>query len=480
MNRNKFSALCVSFLIVFTSNAFCEDTQSDIKFKTDASLRIRHEFEDWAATTAQDSQSDFGHTKLQIGAAAESDIWKAYIQGQYFQLYGLDSNVAGGPDASYFSTNNSDSSPGGLNLRQANLTLRDSSKEKIKLLAGRFLYSGGAETVSAEPQISWVKSNRVAQRLIGPFDFTGGRSFDGARFDIKDDQYGTLTLHGSHPTQGGFETNSFETIDDISLLTAAWNLPLDEKTEDAQVFFYNYDDERNVTKTDNRPAEVRSLDDGQLDINTAGMYFIKLIPVNEDVVVDTLLWGGYQFGDWGALDHRAYSFDAEAGIKLKNLPAQPWFRVGHTYASGDSDNSDGDHKTFFPMMPTVRIYALTPLYSQQNLQETFLELILKPAEAFSLKGGIHFLRLAEGSDLQYFGSGATEQNTRFGYGGNNLGGSTDIGELIDIEATYIFNKNISITAYLGQMFGGSGYGKYAGPAGDKSITYGFLEMNLKI
>lgn len=483
MKKNLLYILSISLCMVSASNVVAETElykNEDVTLKTDASLRVRHEFENWAGPVTFKTKTNFGHSKLQFGITAEGEQWKLYQQGQYFQLYGLDSDISGGPDAAYFSANNKDTSPGGLTLRQSYLTIRDSRKENQKATLGRFLYSGGAEVASSDPQMTWIKNQRISQRLIGPFDFTGGRSFDGARIDLKQPEtWGTVTLHASHPTQGGFETNSFNTISQISLATVAWTMPLEEKTQDGQIFFYNYGDDRNVLKTDNRTIESRTEDTEKININTVGGSYAQIFH-SEGMSYDTLVWVAYQEGDWGTLDHRAYSYDVEAGAKFEDSPLKPWVRVGHTYASGDGNNGDSKHKTFFSMLPTARVYAMTPLYAQQNLDELFGQLSLTASEQVTVRTSAHLLNLANSNDAQYFGSGAGESASRFGFGGNSLHGFSTIGTLLDCEVAYAATKEITLTGYLGRLIGGDGYDAYAGDGGRSSVDYGFLEVSYKL
>ena len=116
---------------------------------------------------------------------------------------------------------------------------------------------------------------------------------------------------------------------------------------------------------------------------------------------DVLLWGGLQTGAWGNQDHRAYGFAAEAGYQLKNVKWQPWLRAGYWRGSGDDDPADGDHKTFFQVLPTPRQYARFPFYNLMNNEDIFAQLILKPTSKLTLRTEAHRLRLSDSADLWY-------------------------------------------------------------------------------
>lgn len=64
----------------------------------------------------------------------------------------------------------------------------------------------------------------------------------------------------------------------------------------------------------------------------------------------------WQIGDWGGLTHSAGAGAVEAGYQPK-WKLKPWFRLGYFRSSGDGNPTDGDHNTFFQVLPTLRIYA---------------------------------------------------------------------------------------------------------------------------
>ena len=92
--------------------------------------------------------------------------------------------------------------------------------------------------------------------------------------------------------------------------------------------------------------------------------------------IDVLLWAAGQVGDWYDQDHRAFAVSAEAGYRERD-PLAPWLRGGISWFSGDTDAQDHRHGTFFPMLPTVRRYSQSTLYSMANLRDiTLLQAIL--------------------------------------------------------------------------------------------------------
>jgi hypothetical protein len=62
------------------------------------------------------------------------------------------------------------------------------------------------------------------------------------------------------------------------------------------------------------------------------------------------------------------------------------------------------------MLPTARLYTMTPFYNMMNNQDTFVQLLLKPVEKVGVRTEFHWLRLTEPRDLAYFGSGALKED----------------------------------------------------------------------
>ncbi|MBN8548211.1 MAG: alginate export family protein [Deltaproteobacteria bacterium] len=444
-------------------------------FKYDVSLRARYEHADWIGALATDRQYGFGHSKLLFGAGYTVDSFRFYAQGQYFQLYNLPDGAVG-PGAVYYLTNGAEENPGMVSLRQAFIEWKNSD---IDLVAGRFLYSNGSEAMPLQPTLASLRSKRIAQRLIGPFDFTAGRSFDGARI-IAPTSLGAFTAAYVMPTQGGFEVDLNLTIWDVRVPVVSWTAPFATESgsrDDVQIFAYGYSDDRSVLKTDNRPLDVRTADTDEIDIATVGAHWIHLWTIG-DTQIDTLLWGAGQAGDWGEDTHRAYTFTAEIGVRSQALAWKPGLRIGYTYGSGDDDALDGDHETFFQMLPTARAYAATPFYNMQNMADFFLQITAQPLQPLTLKSELHYLQLAQSADLFYSGAGANERHNRFGYAGAASGGFDDVGTLLDIEATWNFTPHIAATIYYGHLFGSSA-AKAAAVGGDDDIDYVFGEVVFK-
>jgi hypothetical protein len=154
-----------------------------------------------------------------------------------------------------------------------------------------------------------------------------------------------------------------------------------------------------------------------------------------------------------------------------NRSSHPWLRAGYALFSGDGDAKNGQHDAFIPLVDTARIYSRFPLYTEANLKDAFVELMLKPTRRLTLRSHVHDLRLASNNDLRYSSAGAYDNST-FGYTGRTSNGKSSLGTLYNLSADYQVGKHTSCTFYLGYMRGGDVIGKiYSG----KDTVYAYLE-----
>lgn len=450
------------------------------KFSYDLSLRARYELVDWFEPAAPGTDNDyaFAHTKLQFGTAFKHEGLKLYAQGQYVQHYDLPS-AANGPGSVYQATNGDEHAPGDIILRQAYAEY--SSADKVGLgRVGRFLFSNGGEAPATNKDVEAIKSQRIYNRVIGPFDFTNGRSFDGVFLRLGQSSAGTIATSLMHPTFGGFSTKGSSELSDVSLVTASYTTAEEywPGTGEGQLFYYYYGDSRdkNVVKADNRLLDVRKLDTESLDIHNFGAHWVQLYDLG-DAVIDSLVWGILQTGDWGTQSHQAEALALETGLRLKDVSLKPAFRLGYNWGSGDSDPNDGNHHTFFQMLPTARQYAMTPFFNEMNTQDLFVQAAVNPIDPLKLSSFVHYLWLSDSKDLLYSGGGANKSRDQFGYTGTALGGDA-IGLLWDVTLSYEFCKNLSGSVYYGHLFGASGANKVFNSGGD--LDYGFLELTAKL
>jgi hypothetical protein len=459
-------------------------------------LRGRYEAVDFfkpapdPAAGVVDNNNDYGlgAVRARIGVAVTTPHADGFVQGQYTGLYGLPDNAfAGIPvgplglGGAYFRDSGA-VNPGEVFLKQGYLNLKFAALGLPggSLKAGRFEILDGLEYRTGDAKFDLIKTTRVSQRLVGPFDFTHiTRSFDGFSA-VYDRPAFNLTLDAAHPTQGGFNIHAQNEISKVDLFYGALTskrgalLPGTE----GRLFYLYYGDDRNVPPVDNRPLPSRpALSRSGLKIHTVGSHLLTVQPLGAGSV-DAVLWGAYQFGDWGNLNQNAYALDAEAGYQWTGVSLKPWLRAGYSISSGDSDAGDRSHGTFFQAIPTVRLYAKFPFFNQMNLQDAFAQFNVSPTQATRVGVDFHHLSLTQSSDLFYGGSGATSRTGTFGYFGRASGGGNHVGELVDISFTHNLTSHFSWSFYYAHAFGGEVTRNVYRLKND--ADYGFLEFNLSL
>ncbi|OGL39995.1 MAG: hypothetical protein A3C43_06235 [Candidatus Schekmanbacteria bacterium RIFCSPHIGHO2_02_FULL_38_11] len=433
------------------------------KLSINGEVRFRYEYNDWFATQASSANNDywFMFNRTRLGLKFDSKYISAYVQGQYVHLIHLpDDGIAPAPAGAlgvgptYYASNTSQGkSPHGLVLRSAYIDLKNVFDSGVSTRLGRFDYSDGLEVITDDPKIMWVKRNRVGERLIGAFGYSAvTRAFDGFQVGY-DNSTMNLTVMGSHPTQGGFEINASKDMEDIKLLSTSLTVKksaLVPNGEERLFYIYYKDDRSKVPRVDNTGLVS---DNADIEINTFGANFVGAYDFGPGQV-DVMAWGAVQFGRWYQQDHKAFAATAEAGYQFTKVPWKPWLRVGYFVGSGDNDTNDGDHETFFQLLPTARSYARFPIFNMMNNEDTSGMLIIKPLDNLTVRSDFHLLRLKEKNDRWYSGAGATREGGMiFGYAGRPSNNKKDLGKLLDVQVDYDIFKFLTLTAYYAHFFG---------------------------
>jgi hypothetical protein len=428
----------------------------------------------------------FGATVGRFALAWKDEAFDVVVEAQNSALFGLPDNAVGPPPigalglgAVYFANNRAENDAS-VFLKQGFLNVKKIGIPGLALKGGRFEFSEGAEVLTGDATLDWLKNARLSQRLIGPFGFSHvGRSLDGFLAAFTRAPFNATALV-AHPTQGAFDLAGMKEIDEIDLAYGALNLtrPSFAQMGDGRFFYIYYRDRRDLLKTDNRPPDVRALDREDISIHTFGAHWIHAIPSSAGPF-DFLAWGVLQTGDWGTLDHSGWGYAAEVGWQPAGVCWKPWVRAGYGRTSGDDDPSDGDHDTFFQILPTPRVYSYSTFYNLMNNGDAFAQLLLRPIPGLVSRTDFHDLRLSEGRDLWYQGGGATvsDRDVGFGYSGRPGGGRTDLFRVVETSLSYDWSTNVTIGLYYGHVFGGAVIRSlFVGDDGD----FGFVEMTLKI
>lgn len=442
--------LLLSLLLIVTATALAADPIT-------GSIRIRAEDWRWFETGGAGAGEEYTFLGAQLRASAKKQLGpvEGTIELAAPLLWNLPEDAVLAPPrgqlglgAAYYQANG-DSSAAGLFVKQAFLKTGG-------FRIGRFEFGDGMEQAPSSPALAALRRDRIAHRLIGTFAFSHvGRSFDGLQYDGKG-----WTLLAARPTAGVFDVHGGNNLD-VGLAYASWvhSTP----ASDLRLFWAGYRDDRDLVKTDNRPAPIRTADRDEIEIQTLGGHFLATHG-NADLV----LWGAWQSGDWGQLSHSAYALDIEGGLKL----GKGNVRGGWYYSSGDGAPGDGDHETFFQILPTPRIYARFPFYNGMNSNDLFVQVAVTPSPKWILRSEVHRLALASNDDLWYAGGGAYDDES-FGYAGRPSSGHGDLATVIDLSADWKLDPKTTVGFYLARAFGGNVVDSIF--EGDDA-TYAFIEV----
>ena len=447
----------------------------DSKIRLEVYDRLRGEFVDWFATPFDSATPRFRYNfvgnKFQVGLRVTRAPYELFVQFQDSTLGNVPSEAVG-IGGTYFA-NTMRSTQNGAILRNAWASTRSLfGVDGLFVKGGRQLYSDGLDAPAKQPNLKWIQTNRISQRLIGPFDYTHvGRSFDGGQIGYASELI-NVTGFGFRPTFGGYEVDANRELD-ITLGGVALNLPDSPRLGNTvgRLFWFVYDDERDVVFLDNRPLAVRQADAGMsATIHTIGANAMHVLDAGPGLA-DGMAYGFGQLGDWQSQQHSAWAYGVELGYQLPDVWSRPWMRFGINSASGDPDPNDDLHQTFFQMLPTAWLYAQFPFYNMMNNQDVFVQWIVDPHPMVNVRADLHWLRVNSSADLAYFGGGATK-NDFFGYGGVPAKGRHELAYLAHVMVSLKPTSFFTVNAFYAHAFGqGVIDANFTGRGG----SYGFLE-----
>lgn len=420
------------------------------------SLRVRQEVWDWFEPTGSfDNDYTFTGAILRLGVSQKFATGTGQVELAVPALLGLPQHATApapqgalGLGANYFAVNGEHQVS--LFVKQLNYALPIGAGQTLKL--GRQDFNEGTETVPTDAGLAWLKRERISQRLIGTFAWTHvGRSFDSVLYTQNRPDFNLTAITG-FPTRGVFDINGWNALTDVKFAYVGVTLPRYKSPilTDSRLFAIYYEDGRNVAKADNATAKDRDA----IKLTMLGGHLIATGKAGNGKW-DGVLWGTYQFGKWGALNHDALAYAAEAGYRFGTTAQSPWLRLGWFHADGDGNTTDNKHKTFYAPLSTPRIYARTPLYTESNINDGFVQALYRPIPAVLLRLDYHKVSLANGNDLWYSGDGPFQSGPAFGMAGRKGNGSKSLVDLIDISADWTATKHDTLTLYLAHMAGKS-------------------------
>jgi hypothetical protein len=436
------------------------------------SLESRGRVEVWSARSRH--TDTIYAIRSRAGLSYSFEDWLAVFgQFQDARIYGLGGEASGA--AALYRAN----SPGGTDdrtygdhLRQLWLELRPA--EGLSVRAGRQDIKLGTEAMVPEANWRYLKIKRASQRLVGTVGWTHAeRSNDGFSAAYDADGHHVYAF-AARPTTGVFDVDgAYRRQQDITYGGVSWTIKRDIWLPNTEIrlFGLGYEDERSV-RHGGRADDV--------EVGTFGFSSIGVYPLGPGRV-DLLLWGAYQFGDFTPpggtrdLDHSAAAGLFEVGYQLHGMAWQPWLRVGVNVASGDGDPGDGDHETFFNMLPTNHLYyGYADQLAFQNLVDWFGQIRVKPCAQMEIELILHQFSLQNEDDLQYFGTGAFDRRA-FGYGSRPSRGHTGVATELDAVVNVALHEHVSVQGGYAYMWGRGVWNAFD----DEDVNFGYVQVQLE-
>lgn len=446
-------------------------------------LRERTNATQWFAATPNPEVYGHQDSLLRLGIAQRIKAWDYMAElGQSAEL-ALPTDAVSpisaqgqfGLGGTYYASNSNNQYPAAASLRQGYVRYHFKG-DADTLRIGRFEFFEGQEITQKSSALAWLQTNRVAQRLVGNFGYSNAqRSFDGIEGRVGGKDW-NLTAFGGRAIQGVFNMNANPELN-VDLQYLGYTRMLAKQHVIVRGFGIGYHDGRTgLTKTDNRPAAARALDHKNIRIGTYGGDLVAAIPAAGNTF-DFVLWGAGQFGSWGLIDHRAGAVAVEGGLRMDSLRTTPWLRGGYWRSTGDNNNTDGVHNTFFQIAPTPRVYARFPFYNLMNSTDSFVQLIDRPSKALEMRSDLHFLKLTAPTDFWYQGGGAFD-NKVFGFTGRPGSGSGSFSSLYDLSADYTVSPHILLAAYYAHAFGKTVIANIY--TTNRNSNYGYFELTYRL
>jgi hypothetical protein len=180
------------------------------------------------------------------------------------------------------------------------------------------------------------------------------------------------------------------------------------------------------TRNANEPQNAAG-DRGSLNLNTlGGRFFGKTGPWD----YDTELTG--QFGSFAGDVVQAWSWTADGGYTLKQMPWSPRLGLGLDYASGDKDPFDRQHQTFNQIFPLGHAYlGIMDFIARQNIRAGNINLTVNPHKKVTAQATYLVFCLDSETDSLFNAAGASVRRDPWAQSGARVGQELDL--VIDLQ-----------------------------------------------
>lgn len=391
------------------SDSFLDD------FKLDAEIRIRAEWtdnlRDYNSNVNAADDDGWLITRTRVGLGYEPTDWlKFYVQGQDAHEF-----FSGRPHNTLNGANGDD-----FDLRQAYIGFGNLEDSSLSFLIGRQPLDFGSRRIVADS--GW--SNY-------------GRTFDAARLtwqvskDWKVDAFA-----GNVVTILPGEFNKADWHSDLTGLFASGKLG----SQTLEFYAFHLDSEGS------RIAAVRG------NFLTLGSRLLQKPGKSSpwDYEIEAAFQTGTVFNGGRDLDLLAFAGHGTLGYTFSDVAWSPRVSVNYSYASGDSDRTDGDQGRFQPLYPsTHNMNGLLDSIGWANLHDPYVEVTLTPAKDWKVGFQAHAFFRAEDGDFVYRSNGSSALRAPAAPNSESY-----IGTELDLYVQTNITRNLEILAGAGTLFAG--------------------------
>ena len=291
-----------------------------------------------------------------------------------------------------------------------------------------------------------------AQRLVSPLDWSNTRrTWDGARIILQNEAW-RIDTFATRPVEiEKYELNEADNDQEFYGFYAVHPIPEWKLSIDTYLLRLDRD----------------SVPDGGEERSTAGLRLNGTCPLTG---VEYDAEGGWQFGDSGSRDIKAWFAAIEAGYTLRDVAGQPRAYLGYDIASGDDDPTDGENGTFNQLFPLGHAYlGYIDVLGRQNVIDFSQGVSCWPVEKkLHVRADHHIFHRTERADAVYNVGGGVLREA-------DAGTSSEIGSEIDLTITYKLDRNTQLAGGYSHFFAGK-FIEQSGPSDDIDFLFASVQV----
>ncbi|MBC7820245.1 MAG: alginate export family protein [Planctomycetaceae bacterium] len=217
--------------------------------------------------------------------------------------------------------------------------------------------------------------------------------------------------------------------------------------------------------------------------HTLGLRWTMTKPIKDECDQPWLVFasdteGAYQFGEDNDADVRAGFFTTKLATTFSQVPWTPQFTFIYYWGSGDTNPNDGKNTTYDVLVPLNHAYwGIIDNLAGQNLNDIAVQATIKPHKKLTGLAALHWFNLANNSDTVYNVAGAPV---------GVQGTGKDVGQELDLIATYVHNPNFDVQLgyswfWYGSHFSGPNADLTPGPGGKllEDATQLYIQTSLR-